>query len=354
MAGISRAAPVFSLPSDKFSWADTREEIVKARAQTEHLTELAEEAVSRGRVQQALFLAQVAATNAFLHHNGVFCNARLERLLTGIGAGPLPATAAERPLPGADGRRRVLHVLTYARPVGGDSRFVGRWIANDPASVHSIAITSQGQMELPASFAAAAEGSGGRLLRCDQPESGLLACASRLRSVAQQSDLVVLHLYPDDVCPLVAFGNKTGLPPVLFMNHADHTFWLGRTISDAIVHLREIGVSVSRRGLVSSRFAFLPIPLEVPPPLPDQADARRRVGLQADHVVLLTVATGFKYSAIESRGFLDIVTPILKRHRNFTLLAVGPSRNDAWARAATDTGGRIIPMGQMTPSCGLL
>src|SRR5690606_19326951 len=203
---------------------------------------LAESRCAAGDVAAAAALAQVAARSVFPDHAGLFASPRLERLLVELGRRIAGLAPAAPPRPRPDGRRDVLHVLTYARPVGGDSRFVWRWMVEDRESRHSVAITTQSHyrdtFEVPPYLWEAAEASGGRLHELRAPASEPIAQALELRALCQGRDVVALHLWPDDVVPVLALADGCSGDRTLFLHHSDHTFWIGASVSHAIVHMR--------------------------------------------------------------------------------------------------------------------
>jgi hypothetical protein len=313
------------------------------------LLELAEARCAAGDGAAAAALAQVAARSAFPDHPGQFGSPRLERLLLQVGRGiPAPAASA---LPRERGRRDVLHVLTYARPVGGDGRFVWRWMLADRESRHSVVITTQshykGVFEIPAYLREAAEASGGRLHAIRASASKPIEQARELRAWCQGRDLVVLHLWPYDVVPILALAAGCDEARTLFVNHSDHTVWLGAGVAHSIVHLRtqEASFLRERRGLAPERSSILPIPLARREARVSRAEAKRALGHPPDGVLLLTIGSEFKYSAPGQSGFLDLVVPILEKAPDASLVAIGPRPEGAWRAARERTHGRIEPLG---------
>ena len=320
--------------------------------QFETVVEIAEAFHRASDHRSAAACAQIAATCAWRNHAGLFASPRLERLLTDIGCTAVPL----EPVP-VRGRRtppeRVLHVLTKARPMGGDSRFSCRWMQVDGSRQHSVVITAQDGAPVPEVFLKATSRTGGEVHSLDKDTTDPLAQAARLRSLAQQADVVALHIYPDDVVPSLAFADGAVAAPVLFINHSDHTFWLGVNASDLIVQLRDssIALSANRRGINHGRLTTLPIPL---PPLQRtawRAEAKMQLGLSPDAVVLLSVGTAFKYEPIAGPGFLETLLPLVRQHERAVLLVVGPQPTGEWARAYEATGGRVRALGrQLEPT----
>jgi glycosyltransferase involved in cell wall biosynthesis len=208
---------------------------------------------------------------------------------------------------------------------------------------------------VPEAFLDSSSRTGGQVHRLDADTRDPIVRARRLRALAEGVDFVALHVYPDDIVPLLAFAHRDALPPVAFVHHSDHTFWLGVDISDLVVQLRRCSVplSIRRRGIGSDRFATLPIPLPPAEQTPSRAEARAQLGIQAGQVVLLSVGTEFKYAPVGGPGFLDVLRPVIERHAEAVLLVVGPKQTGDWNAAYESTGGRIRALGRRYDTAAL-
>ena len=152
------------------------------------------------------------------------------------------------------------------------------------------------------------------------------AKARWLREIARSSaDLVVLHHYCEDVVPIVAFAVGGG-PPVAVLNHADHHFWLGSTVADAVINQREIGKDLSERRRFARRNVVLPIPLEEPPGRLPRTEARRLLGIPDDQVVLLSSGAPYKYIPCDGKNFFETASKILDRNPTAHLYLLGVAR----------------------------
>jgi hypothetical protein len=313
----------------------------------ESLVGIAEECVAASDLRAAAAGAEIAAASAWRNHPGLFASARLERLLIDLGLRALPAA----PNQGGRSRRtptgRVLHVLSKARRMGGDSRFVCRWMEADAGRCHSVAVTSQLDQPIPDPFLECTSRRGGQVYRLDQDTCDPIVRARHLRALAGDADFVALHLYPDDIVPMLAFARRDALPPIAFINHSDHTFWLGVSVSDLVVQLRECSVplSIRRRRIEPTRLVTLPIPLPPVERTLSRDAAKAALGLRTDQVVLLSVGTEFKYAPAGGPGFLDVLLPVMRQHQQAVLLTVGPRRAGEWGAAHESTDGRIVPLG---------
>lgn len=314
------------------------------------LLNLAERELANGNLAIVVGLTQIAARYAFPGSAGILGSRRLEELLLAVGRQlPSKSVSVMDVRPGT--ARRILHVLSYGRPVGGDTRFVWRWIQEDPCNQHSVAITSQADVEefhdVPELLRTSAESTGGTVRILLASTSNPLEQALELRALCQKADLVALHLFPYDVIPVLALASGCEGVKTLFINHSDHTFWIGASVAHSIVHLRQQSSEFlrERRHLKAEDSPVLPIPLSHSVPSISRDEARRRLGYGSDSVVLLTIASPFKYSSPGTIGFLDLVMPVLAEFPQAVLIAVGPEANDSWRAAQTIAGGRVIPVG---------
>ena len=327
--------------------AGSGEIIEKYFAEFERLTALAREYLRAGDPESSAAYIQAAGYYAWLHPIGLFACPELEDLLNEIGSSlaSLPPAAAHEPrVP----PKNILHVMTEVHGLGGHTRLTWRWIEADARRSHSVALTSQRVLEVPAPLIEAAEASGGKVHYLDRGPGGLLSRAQALRKLAADFDHVALHIHQYDVVPLMAFARKEQRPPVSFLNHNDHVFWLGAGIGDQVAEMRDSGrkLSESRRGIAPSRISMLPIPLEVEPKLLERSEAKKQLGIADDAIVLLTIAGAYKYNAPEGQHFTDVLLPILQNHPKAQLLAIGPADTGVWASASRRAAGQLKVLGR--------
>ncbi|HET6508228.1 MAG TPA: hypothetical protein VFG42_15660 [Baekduia sp.] len=304
----------------------------------------AREHLARGRDDAAAATGQAAAQHAWMNHAGRFASPELEALLSELADRCAPAATAPR-APRAD-PDDVLHVLTQCYPTGGSTREVVRWLEQDGDRAHRICVTRQETTPMPAFLTG--EDAVARPIRLDTARGGLMARAAALRELAMTTDVVVLHVHPYDVVPVIALAGRRR-PPVVLVNHADHVFWLGVSISDAVLHMRDSGrrLAETRRGLQPARSAVMARPLMPPRRRLSREEAKARLGLDPGTVLLATAADASKYRPIGGDAFLDLVTPALLRHPEAVLMAAGPDDAGDWAAASARTGGRVRALGRL-------
>ena len=294
----------------------------------------ARHSLARQALEPALAWSLLAARSAVHHGFGWLASPALEQTLLEAAARlPVPEEPASR-----SGPTRWLHVMDQAYALGGHTALVARWTELDRRGHrHRVLLLSQ-RGAIPRRLVEAMQAAGGDVTALD-PETPLVDRARRLRLEAwRHADRVVLHVHPWSVLPVVALGVAGG-PPVMLLNHLSQKFWVGGSIADLVLSLRDSALHWTRTHRGVTRNALLPIPIPRPRGSDTRAAARRALGLPADAVVLLTVGHAYKYRSLPGLDFLEAAAAILRARPRAHLLAVGP-REDAHWRALRDTSGQ--------------
>lgn len=283
----------------------------------------------RRRAEAVLSQIWEAARFAMQFHSGRFADGAIENVAfqIGIELDPLMAEGGDIPSPiiRKEGRRRVLHVAYEVLGVGGLTRMLYHWIRNDQSSCHSVLLMDQGSVPIPQWFSEGVRDNGGDLIVLPS-RAGFCQKARWLRNTARRdADLVVLHHCGFDMVPTVAFA-VSDCPPVVVLNHADHQFWLGSSVSDMVINLRTAGsIHTAARRSVSHN-TVLPIPLADPAVTVSRYNARRALGIRDDQVLLLSVGRAEKYRPCGAHDFVATMGKILNRQSGAHLYVVGESR----------------------------
>jgi hypothetical protein len=76
-------------------------------------------------------------------------------------------------------------------------------------------------------------------------------------------------------------------------------------------------------------------------PVFSRVEAKKQLGISEKDVVLLTIASGYKYTPLGEMDFTNVLAPVLRQHKNALLLVVGTNINSYWQKASRQAGGRI-------------
>ena len=277
-----------------------------------------------GAEAQARIIQSIAHFATF-HHPGCFTDDVVEQCTT-----ILAMRLAKQPLMGRvtpylskQSQPTVLHVITSIHSDIGPPRMLDRWIRLDRGSLHTVAVTGQSsECDIPSWFIQSLE-SRGCGLHVASESASIRDRFAFLRTVLQSPfDFIFLHHSPNDVAAVSAVAAAEPSGVVAIINQADHAYWLGVGIADAIVNLREPGHVLSEQRRMRDCNLMLPIPLDMPK-VWDRDGARRRLGVANDELVLLTSGRPAKFAPLPGRDFFAMVHGILGQHHKARMLVAG-------------------------------
>lgn len=309
------------------------------------LVKLAQDHLVHGRLEVAAVYAQVAGCYAWLNHTGLFASPELENIIGKLGAHLAPVINSRSCM---SPPREVLHVVTQVYQTGGSTQAIACWIEQDHGRHHRVCITRQGP-SLPPEKILTRLKAPSDLLLLDAKRGSLLDRAAALRVAATGADVILLHSHPYDVVPIIAFSSVSGFPPVIYVNHGDHVFWLGTSVANIVLNMRDSGhnLTTKRRGIEAVRSVVMMRPLSLTGRNLSRDEAKRQLGASPEQVLVVTAADASKYHPIAPPSFLDMVVPVLERHKNALLFAAGPMLQDDWTVAKNRTGGRVSALGRL-------
>lgn len=302
----------------------------------------------RGNVERVLRSATVAANFAWHSPIGTLSDPVLERLVRDA-----VRRDGDVRIDPDRGDGRVLHVLSEGYAVGGHSRVAWRWIARDTRQ-SDVALTMQ-RGPAPEHLRTAAQESGGRIYDLAKAFPTFTARAEALRRLMNGASTVVLHAHPLDPLPLAAASLPGPRPPIVYENHADHTYWLGLGATDVVADHRAIGQRLSHdlRGIREERLALLPLPIDPSPTASPRKAVRSRLGLRPSQVAAVTVAGEFKMSALWGDGFHDLLRRVLPQVPDLAVVIVGAPAEGVWKQLQADFPQRVFPLGHVEEAAAL-
>lgn len=235
-----------------------------------------------------------------------------------------------------------LHVMTQAYCVGGHTRVVERWVTTSPENQeHSIVLLNQGDTSYPESLIDITRSHGGGLYIFN--ENKLIDRARKLRILALQYEYVILHVHMYDPTAIVAFGTKKFLRPIIFFNHADHSYWCGYSIIDMLADLRDNNIALTRRGILNVFPIRIPFESSFLQNFPRTKEKSREIlGLPLDKTVILTVGGAHKYEPFAGCEFCDVLSKVLLKYEDVVCYGIGPlSSTGNWSKY----GNKFVAMG---------
>ena len=240
-------------------------------------------------------------------------------------------------------KRKVLHVLSEGYPTGGHTRLAKNWIKSDTDSIHSLVTTWQ-MGSSPKWLLDEIKKSGGWIFSLDTVSDKNVERAAKLRKLAYEwADVVVLHIHPMDPIPIMAFGIDEG-PPIIYMNHADHVFWIGVSIADLVVDLRPSGQNLTLTRRCCKNSCILPIPLQAKKSI-NRNEVRQKYKINENETVILTIASFYKFRSINNHKFINFIKDIVNKVDNCRAYIVGPDDTGKWHDVNVETNGKVKALG---------
>ncbi len=245
---------------------------------------------------------------------------RIEQLLIECGHREM----LSQPLPGVPSqmKRKILHVSTVVYPVGGHTRIIANWMKLDKNSDHAVVLTCQ-SVPIPEWFVQVTKTNGSELVELDTTKTKLER-SKKLRqfAVSRKFTHIVLHHFAYDSIPLLAFASDGG-PPVLVYNHADNVFWNGSSLADAVIDYSSMGMEVSRRYRGARTSLYLPFVVGKAPPFVKRVEAKIRLGLSPETVLLVSINRKPKYIPWQNLNFFSTYGKLLDSLPNARLVVIG-------------------------------
>lgn len=272
-----------------------------------------------GNLEQALRGAAAAAYEAWRRLPELACDDALESLVARLGKQVARRSPAAGP--GVD----VLLIASHVMDIGGHSQMIENWLAALGAAGYSAAFVST-EVE-PSASAPQRQAVIAHLARSVEyldPHAPLIQRVRRLAQLigALHPRLVILCIHPHDVITCAALAACKPCP-VVFLNHADHVFWLGKRALDVVVEYRDAGERMTREQRGIQNIERVPLLCEVPA-------AQGTLDLEAE-TLSLTVASRYKIEGGAwdyTRAMVDLLRAH-PAHHHLLIVNEGAERLDA-------------------------
>lgn len=217
-------------------------------------------------------------------------------------------------------------VVTEAFNVGGHTRLMERlatFMPNKPNLIITRPIANEVISRLSDFFK--------NLILCSSAEVN--SDVEHVKKILEEMlsyDSVILNIHPDDIHSVIACSLAKKINynfKVYFVNHADHVFSFGQTISDVWFEISSSGKKLDILKGISCEKSFLGIPL-----FEDFSELKcKKIDIN-NQVIFLTAAAGYKFRPIQGEGLGKLTKEILKKYPNaiFNVVGCDPLRDYWW------------------------
>jgi len=305
-------------------------------------------------ISDTIELIKIIARFSFTHYTQHLYSIECEVILNEI-ASSYVKTITNHDLKLTKSKKNILHVFSTVSYGGGHTRLASNWIKNsfDDES-HHLLLLHQIKKETPDFMIKTIKDSCGKIISYNDM-SNEIEKAENLRSISYNFDYIVLHINMDEVICNLAFGDKKELYNVIFMNHADHLFWLGQSIAKSYLQLGKSGqiLNCLKRDLNHS--SILPIPLNKPEKYYTKEESCQILGLDSTKNIFLSIASPYKYISDKNVNFLKMAKELINNSINSILIVIGPDKDKTkvWRDLYEHTEGRVNAIGYINENLSL-
>ncbi|UEQ75484.1 glycosyltransferase [Chryseobacterium arthrosphaerae] len=216
----------------------------------------------------------------------------------------------------------TLHLFSEISSIGGHSKLIFSWIENDKKSKHYLMSTWQNFQEVSEIAKSYQYNIEHNLFVYDQ-KLNIIEKAQKIVDTLKENcfSRIVLHIHPHDVIPSLVFSSQKLKSPVFFLNHAEHTYWLGAPVTDVLLQIRESNIlkdSENRNIPVQDQF-FLPIPV-------DQSYSLKKTGKSTFSII--SIGRESKYEPNAEYNFYEKALKIVKKFNHVVFTIIGIELNN--------------------------
>jgi hypothetical protein len=277
-------------------------------------------------IEAAINIASLAASFSASNYCGFYSDNKIETLLNNIGKKILPITERVSQHK-AGAKQRILHYATMLLNVGGHTRLLDNWVKADTSNSHDIFLSKQ-SCEIPFFITETIKSNGGTIYNYNDQDL-FINRIEALKSVSEQYDMVVLHHHPDDVIPAIAFAHSSDTP-IAVLNHGDHKYWVGTSICDNLIEIRDNLIPYDELRRAINTFSLLPIPITITKQDKYKV-SRETLGIDDDEIILLSIGSEYKYSPFEGKNFFEDIIEVISQCSLAKIFVVGVSSDSGIA-----------------------
>ncbi|WP_034702673.1 glycosyltransferase family protein [Chryseobacterium luteum] len=281
------------------------------------------------------------ASFGWFNFSGYYKSGPLEVLLAKIQQKILPPASHQKKQKKTN---KILHICSIVYTSGGHSKLLYNWIKNDSSKKHTILSTRLSLEELTEiSHFYLADHIDAEHISVKSP-SKIESAKLLNRQLLNGYDAIALHIHPDETITNIVLSQKDITTPVCFINHADHVFWLGTSVADIVLQIRESSIPVDeeRRDILKERQFFLPIPIETVHQMEEE-----NTGHETHFINLLSTGTAYKYNPNEHYNFLREAYKIAEENPDVIFHIVGIDSDYEYAKEYQHE--RIVLHGIVSP-----
>jgi len=246
--------------------------------------------------------------------------------------------------------KTYLHVVSKVYLSGGHTRIVERWIDTcDNSEKHSVVLLNQTNLKrIPNKLREVVSSKNGEFIIFNSSQN-IIEKSNKLRDLAFEYDTIILHHHPNDSVPLMAFSVEEFNRPLVCFNHSGHTYWLGSEVVDYCIDIeRNQNIcTIQKRGIKNTSIIDMPVD-SYENTGEDKTNIRKILGITKDSLLLLSMASMYKYTPMKELDFTKTVRSILEKNEKSVFVGIGiTNTTEIWKKLVLDFNGRVFLLGHI-------
>ncbi len=265
-----------------------------------------------GRLEESLVLIHAASKFASTYHLGFWYDDDLENLLSFISYSMFQDTYQDPPKNSkttcSQGECKVLYIATFLDKIGGHSEVMRLWLSllSKKKNIKQYVITT---FDVDPGFLSKIQNADITFLNLNED-----TLTNKIRSLVFnvldiKPTFIILFINPEDIVSITAmnFIKKIVNAKIIFYNHGDIVFWLGRNVIDILVEFSPHRAYVSRDvRKYKGNIAIIPLTTDIV----DRNPSKFNPYIKTKHATIsLSIGSPWK---IVNDGFWDYLGTIKK------------------------------------------
>ena len=281
------------------------------------LKSLAYSAFKKGNYENTLKYIYYAASYAWVVHFGLWCDDDLENLLVKIGKYMKKKLISKSNKNNGKKDYKVAYLTSILRDVGGHNILLKHWtnILSERYKNQDLYISKSDRNPLyyPNLRKSLIE-KGTRIFELKTNLSFIERIKRLINLIEYNSpNILILFTHPNDVTIIPALTALTKKPYTIFFNHADHTFWLGKIISDCIIEQRIEGAKFSKKfRRIEVNQYVIPLTSNIKP----LKFSKKKFGIPENATLSISVGGIMKVESPSEHNYYKTIELILKKFPN--------------------------------------
>jgi glycosyltransferase involved in cell wall biosynthesis len=316
-------------------------------------------AFRRGELEKALNYIHVAAAIAWKHPLGFWYDQDLDNLLQQIGrsfqSSELTVKKTEK-----TNHQKIVYIATNILDAGGCPEVLMQWsqLLKTDFEKQILYVTHSYTSNIPIRYSKDFfDGTGIYVHNFSYQDKNTERISELIKFLNEDSpDFIALFIEPNDVIAVPAIHALHDKPKVIYFNHADHAFWLGRTVIDYLIDLRSWGAELSKKFRNIDNSYIIPLTTDIKP----QKSSREEWNIKKDSTISISVGGFHKVLGDDHINYFHVIEELLEKFPNhYHLFITNPPSQDfaeSYITNDSDIRERFIitgPFSDLSPIYGL-